>query len=103
MSTNQFLIHFFTCSVDLVGAFGPDLVRLLSSRKDLVGGRISSGVFILLIKKYKSQNLSKKRETNLMILINLLLAHVGTVAFKTFHRLIRLKRFVPQFLRELCN
>ena len=27
-STNQFLIHFLTCSVDLVGAFGPDLVTV---------------------------------------------------------------------------
>ena len=42
-------------------------------------------------------------ETNLMILINRSLAHVGTVAFKAFHGLIRLKRFVSRFCRELCN
>jgi hypothetical protein len=38
-----------------------------------------------------------------MILINLSLTHVATVALKTFHGLIRLKRFVSRFLRELCN
>jgi hypothetical protein len=41
--------------------------------------------------------------TNLMIIINPSLAHAGTVALKAFYGLIRFKRFVSQFLRELCN
>jgi hypothetical protein len=33
---------------------------------------------------------------NLTILINMSLAHAGTVALKAFHGLIRLKRFVSR-------
>jgi hypothetical protein len=53
--------------------------------------------FQILIKN-KLQNPSGNCETNLMILINPSLAHVGTVALKAFHGLIMLKRFVSRFL-----
>jgi hypothetical protein len=53
--------------------------------------------------KKKLQNPSENCETNLMIIINLSLAHGATVALKAFHGLIRLKRFVSRFSRELYN
>jgi hypothetical protein len=48
-------------------------------------------------KKNKLENLSENCETNLMILINVSLAHMGTVAREAFYRLIRLKKFVSRF------
>jgi hypothetical protein len=58
--------------------------------------------FRILIKN-KLQNPLENCKTNLMILINPSLTHVVTVALKAFHGLIRLKRFVSRFPRELCN
>jgi hypothetical protein len=63
-------------------------------------GPVTSGGFSDIKKKLHP---SGNCEINLMILINLLLAHVGTVAFKGFHGLIRFKRFVSRFFRELRN
>jgi hypothetical protein len=81
---------------------------VFSSRKKKLG--VTSDVseecqekFSDINKKNKLQNPSGNYETNLMILINLSLVHVGIVALKAFHGLIRLKRFVSLFLRKLCN
>jgi hypothetical protein len=65
-------------------------------RKDVGRG------FRILIKKQITEPIRKLQDESNK-LINPSLAHVGTVALKAFHRLIRLKRFVSRFLRELYN
>ena len=64
--------------------------------------RISYG-YLDTNKKNKLQNPLVNHETNLLSLINLLLTHVYCSTLLSNHGLIRLKRFVSQNSRKLCN
>jgi hypothetical protein len=58
---------------------------------------------VQILIKNKLQNPSVNHEINLLSLINPSLAHVLLCTLLLNHELIRLKRFVSQITRNLCN